>query len=185
MTVKDIIKIVCEFVGENEIRAKLEADTTLSEREQEKVDCMVRCFNLVNQEIASDYLPFLTEESVDVSNSIINFSTLSKSVVNIYQVKNGFGMPIRFKNYPNYIEVCGNAKKVIYSYLPDELKLGDNIARLNGLTERIYAYGVASEFLLIDGLGADAEIWEERFKTSLFVLSRRKGEHRLPRRSWM
>ena len=64
MTVKDIIKLVCDFVGERELLAKLESTeaVTYTSREQEKLDLMVRCFNLVNQEIASDYLPFLTKE---------------------------------------------------------------------------------------------------------------------------
>ena len=53
-----------------------------------------------------------------------------------------------------------------------------------GLSARVYAYGVASEFLLVDGVSEDAEIWEERFKESLFVLSRKRGEHKLPARSW-
>ena len=75
MTVKDIIKLVCEFVGEKEILSKLNSTEAVSytDREQEKLDLMVQCFNLVNQEIASDFLPFLTKEEIDVKNSILNF----------------------------------------------------------------------------------------------------------------
>lgn len=184
MKVKDIVKIVCEFIGETEIFSKLNLESELSSKEQEKVDQMIRCFNLVNQEIAEDYLPFLFEENIDVSNSTLNFSELNKTVIHIYQVKNRFGVPIRFKNYPDHIEIYGNAKKVIYSFMPENLAFGDNVISFNGLSARVYAYGVASEYLLLNGLGSDAEIWEERFKESLFVLSRRRGEHRLPSRRW-
>ena len=187
MTVKDIIKLVCEFVGEKEILSKLNSTEAVSytDREQEKLDLMVQCFNLVNQEIASDYLPFLTKEEIDVKNSILNFSEFEKTVVNVYEVKNRFGTSLRFRLFPNYLEISGHAKSIVYSYLPDDKVLTDNVEMLNGLSARVYAYGVASEFLLIDGLSEDAEIWEERFKESLFVLSRKRGEHVLPRRSWI
>ena len=174
MTVKDILKIVCEFVGEREILKKLSQSESLSAREQEKVDIMTRCFNLVNQEIASDYLPFLTKESVD-TEGIINFENLQKSVVHVYEIKNRFGMNLKFRLFPNFVEVTGHAKSIVYSFLPDELSLESEVEAPCNLTARIFAYGVASEYLLIDGISQDAEIWENRFKESLFMLSRKHG----------
>lgn len=186
MTVKDVVKIVCEFVGEREILAKLkDSESVLDEREQEKLDIMVNCFNLVNQEIASDYLPYLYKENVDQEGAIINFSDLTKVVINIIEIKNRFGLNLQFKNFSNYVEVVGKPKYVVYSYLPEDLTLSSDVEFLNGLSSRVFAYGIASEFLLVEGLSEDAEIWEERFKESLFVLSRKRGEHRLPKRSWL
>ena len=185
MTVKDIVKLVCEFVGESEIFSKLSLNSPLNEREVEKVDRMVRCFNLVNQEIASDYLPFLTKEEVDVENSILNFSELKKKVFNIFEVKNKFGVKLNFKVISNYIEISGKAKTVVYSFFPDELDIEDEVELYCGLSARVYAYGIASEYLLIDGVSEDAEIWENRFKESLFLLSRKHGEHILPKRRWL
>jgi len=184
MTVRDILKLVCEFVGERELATKLKIDQEFSAREQEKLNLMVNCFNLVNQEIASDYLPFLTKEEIDVDNSTLNFSNLQKVVINIYEIKNRFGMNLKFKVFSNYVEIYGRAKSIVYSYLPNDMSIDDEVEMLNGLSARIYAYGVASEYLLVDGISEDAEIWEERFKESLFVLSRKRGEHLMPRRSW-
>ncbi|MGN1201365.1 MAG: hypothetical protein ACI4R8_03825 [Candidatus Caccovivens sp.] len=185
MQVLDIIKMVCEFVGEKELRAKLDSieTVTFSAREQEKLDTLVDCFNLVNQEIASDYLPFLTKEEVE-GGEIIPFSSLSKAVINIYKVKNRFGLNLKFKLFPDYVQVQGNPKTVVYSYLPQDASINSTVEMYNGLSARVYAYGMASEFLLIDGMSEDAEIWEERFKESLFVLSRKRGEHQMPCRSW-
>lgn len=185
MTVKDIIKLVCEFVGEREILYKLEDGGDLTEREQEKVNTMTRCFNLVNQEIASDYLPFITKETLNGKNSVINFADLQKTVIHIIEVKNRLGMSLQFRLFPDFVEVAGKAKTVVYSYLPDELSFDSTVEMLCGLSARVYAYGVASEYLLIDGVSEDAEIWEERFKQSLFVLSRKRGEHVLPKRRWL
>lgn len=186
MTVKEILKLACEFVGERELREKLKSKNveTFTAREQEKLDLMLDCFNLVNQEIASDYLPFLTKEEIDVDNSTLHFSNLEKTVINVYEIKNRFGMNLKFKLYPNYVQIFGRAKSIVYSYLPSDLSLEDEVEMLCGMSARVYAYGVASEFLLVDGISEDAEIWEERFKESLFMLSRKRGEHIMPRRSW-
>lgn len=185
MKVKDVVILTCLFIGEKELATKLEDNTTLNDREQERVDTLVRCYNLVNQEIASDYLPFLYTEKIDVNNSILNFSGLEKTLVKVYELKGRLNQNVRYKAYPDYLEVIGHAKKITYSYLPEDLTLTDDVEFYNGLSARIYAYGMASEFLLSDGLSEDAEIWEERFKESLFVLSRRRTEVALPKRRWL
>ncbi len=185
MKVKDILKLVCSFVGEREILEKFEAEnSTFTSREEQKISSMVKCFNLVMQEVASDYIPFLIKEEIDVENSFLNFSELSKTVVNVCEIKNRFGICLKFKLFPNYVEIEGKAKTIVYSFLPEDKTLDDEAELACGLTPRVLAYGIASEYLLIEGISEDAEIWEERFKESLFVLSRKRGEHTLPKRAW-
>lgn len=186
MTVKEIVALASEFVGEKELAGKLRATDTVTYTtvEQEKINLLTRAFNLVNQEIASDYLPFLKKEEVNVEGNILSFSALSKAVINIYEVKNSFGKNLKFHVYSNYIEIDGKAKSVVYSYLPGDIALDGDVEMMNGLSARVYAYGIASEYLLIGGVSEDAEIWEERFKESLFVLSRKRGEHLMPKRGW-
>lgn len=185
MKVKEILAYASEFIGEREIAKKLASSETetFSNREQEKVDALLRCFNFVNEEIASDYLPYLTREEINVDNSILNFSSLSKTLINIYSIKGRFHN-VRYRQYPDYVQIFGKAKEIVYSFLPDKHELDDEFEFYNGLSARIFAYGVASEYFLIDGLSEDAEIWEERFKESLFVLSRKKSETKLPKRKW-
>ncbi len=192
MKVKDILKLALEFVGEKELLEKVNKsdenqgveEIVFSERERQKLDEMLLCFNMVNQEIASDYLPFLTKETLAATRGMFLFSELSKKVVNIYEVKDKFGFNLNFKVISNCVETRKSAKTVVYSFLPESLEIEDEVEFCNGLSARVYAYGVASEFLLVSGLSSDAEIWEERYKESLFILSRKRGEHRLPKRSW-
>lgn len=183
MTVKEILKLVCEYVGERDILSKLDdAEATFTDYEQEKLDVMLKCFNLVNQEIATDYIPLLLKE--EVSEEKILFSSLSKTLVNVYEVKNRFGMNLKFKLYPDYVEVEGKPKTIIYSFLPENLTLEDNVDCNPRINARVYAYGIASEFLLIYGISENAEIWEERFKTSLFILNKKNNPSVLPKRRW-
>ena len=183
MTVKEILKLVCEYVGERDILSKLDdAEANFTDYEQEKLDVLVKCFNLVNQEVATDYIPLLLKE--EVSEEKILFSSLSKTLVNVYEVKNRFGMNLKFKLYPDYVEVDGKPKTIVYSFLPEDLTLNDDVVCNQRINARVYAYGIASEFLLIYGIGENAEIWEERFKASLFVLSKKNSSCVLPKRSW-
>ena len=97
MKVKEIIAFACSFIGEQEIVKKLTSTeaVSLTDKEQEKVDTLVRCFNLVNQEIASDYLPFLYTEEIDIDNSILNYADLDKTIINVYAVKGTFNRNVR------------------------------------------------------------------------------------------
>lgn len=194
MKVKDVLKLAFEFAGEKELAEKLaqSGDGALNvesgdfnDAEKRKLNEALSCFNSVNQEIASDYLPFLTRESVDATSGGFLFSSLSKRVISIFQVKDKFGFDLGFRVLSNFVETSKRAKSVVYSFLPEKLGFDDEMEFFNGLSERVYAYGVASEFLLVSGLGGDADIWEERFKESLFMLSRKHGEHRLPKRRWL
>ena len=115
---------------------------------------------------------------------ILNYADLDKTIINVYAVKGTFNRNVKYKAYTNYIQIFGKAKSITYSYLPDKSELDDDVEFFNGLSARIYAYGIASEYLLCDGLSEDAEIWEERFKESLFVLSRKRSELKLPARRW-
>lgn len=184
MTVKEIIAIAFGFVGERELAEKIQTTAELNSAETKKLNLMHKYFNFLNQEIATDYLPLLITEDIDVKNSTLNFSTLSKNLLSIYAVKGKYGRNVRYRKYPNYVEIMGHATKLTYSYLPEELSIDGNVDFSNGLTARIFAYGLASEYLLCDGLGDEAEVWEERFKESLFVLSRKHTEMCLPKRNW-
>ena len=126
------------------------------------------------------------EIPIDIIDKLANFYNVSIDyITGLSDDKGSFGKSVRYKLYPNYIEVFGRAKSITYSFLPSDFALSDEFEFYNGLSARIYAYGVASEYLLCDGLSEDAEIWEERFKESLFVLSRKKSETRLPKRRWI
>lgn len=185
MTVKDVLKIVCEFIEQNEILSKWNASISLGANEQETVNFLVKCFNLVNQEIATEYLPLYCTEAVDVENGILNYADLKKIVLNIESVEDSKGFLLRYKKYPNSIKIYGRAKNVTYCYLPDELSINDDVVFSNGLSTRIFAYGIASEFFLVKGMSSEAQIFEERFKSGLFALSQRRGEHRIPKRRFL
>lgn len=184
MTVLSIIKIVCDFVGESELILKLSDEESLTAVEKDKVDKMIRCLNLVNQQISTDYIPNLVKEEVDFVDKIF-FSSLSKNnIIRVNEIRNRFSFKMKFKSYNDYVEFNGKAKTIIYSCLPEDVSALDDEIQGN-IPAYVYAYGVASEYLLMDGVSEDADIWQEKYKQALFMLTKSHGEHILPARSWI
>ncbi|MBP3345303.1 MAG: hypothetical protein J6K97_03780 [Clostridia bacterium] len=182
MYIKDIILKSCDFIGKSELGQNLE-NGSLTEEEQCEIDGLVKSFNLIVEEIASQYQPIMQTEKFIVKNFKLEFSTFSKPVCEIYSIKDKFGRNVNYKIFDGYIFVCGKEVDVIYSTYPQTLSLEDEIDFK--LPERIFAYGVAREYFFANNLYEDANMWEERFKGALSIMLRRKSEVRMPRRRWI
>ena len=59
MSVKDIIILACEFTENQSLGQALENNSVLDEEQSEICDSLVKCFNLVNNEVASEYVPIV------------------------------------------------------------------------------------------------------------------------------
>lgn len=183
MLVKDVIIKACDFIGKEEMSAKLKAGETLASQEDELIETLVKQFNLVREEIASEYQPILKSESFVVKNFKLEFSSFSSPVLEIYSIKDRLGRNVNYKIFDGYIFVCGKDVEVIYSTLAEGLTIEDEFSAT--LPERIFAYGVAREYFFHNGFYEDANMWEGRFKGSLEIVLRRKSRVQIPKRRWL
>lgn len=189
MTAKDIIKTACIFLQKEDLLKTnlFFGEETATEDQTKEVEHLLRCLNLVQGQIACEYVPLLIEEEFDVSNNKIELSKFSKTVVDITRIKDKDGVKVPFRLFPDYVEIACDRVKITYSYLPSDIaSLSSEVPKFSGkITERVFAYGVAMEYCFICGLHDDASIWEKRFKDSLLITARKKAEIRLPRRRWI
>ncbi len=183
MLVKDIIILACDFTENQSLGKALEENSSLTAEQTLVCDSLVKCFNLVNSEIASDYIPILKNEEIKPTDFKINFSEFSSSPYQIVSVKDKNGRNVRFKVFDSYIMAFANIVNVTYTTLPSAMALTSEFATV--LPERVYAYGVAREFYFQQTLFDDADIWEERFKDALQVFSRKKSDVVMPKRRWL
>ncbi|MBE7074041.1 MAG: hypothetical protein E7379_03015 [Clostridiales bacterium] len=183
MKVKDVIIKACDFVACDELEEKLRKGESLSEEDENLKNKLVKCFNLVREEIACEYQPILIAEKFEIKNFKLELKSFSNEVVEIYSIKDRYGRNVHYKIFDNYIFVCGKDVEVIYSTSPKQLTFDDDFSA--SLPERIFAYGVAREYFFLNNLYQDANIWEERFKGSLQIMLRQKSEVKIPRRSWL
>ena len=180
MYIKDIILKSCDFIGKEDLAEAIKS-SSLTEKDQLEVDDLVKCFNLVRDEIASEYQPILQVEKFVVKNFKLEFDKFAKPALEILSIKDRFGRNVNYKIFEGYIFVCGKEVEVIYSTAPQQL----TIEFSSNLPERVFAYGVAREYFFINNLYEDANIWEGRFKGALQILLRRKSEVKMPRRRWI
>ena len=183
MKVKDIVVKACDFVGKDDLANALREGQDLSADFTALQNKLIKCFNLVREEIASEYQPLMQVEKFVVKNFKLEMSAFSKDVLEIYSIKDRYGRNVHYKIFDDYIFVCGKDVEVIYSTPASQLSIDDDFS--SNLPERVFAYGVAREFFFLNGLYEDANMWEDRFKGSLQILLRRKSEVRMPRRSWI
>lgn len=182
MQVKDIIKLACAFTENEELVSGIENNNLTSDQTL-IVDCLVNCFNLVNNEIATQYIPYLKKETFQTNGFKIYFSSFTGDVNEIISVKDKKGKNIKYKIFDNYIVAVASEVEIVYSTKPQVLSISSTITSL--IPERVFAYGIAREYYFIQTLFDDANVWENRFKESLKVLSRKKSDISMPVRRWI
>lgn len=183
MLVKDIIVLALDFCHEDELASLMRGEeTNLNDEEQAKIESLTRCFNLVYEEVASQYIPFIKCQKVATVDGRVEYSDLQGKVIDIVEVKNSHDRRIRFRKFSDYLIALANEVTVWYKSLPSALLINDEFS--STLPERVFAYGVAREYFYSIGVNDEGDIYDNRFKDSLLVLLGKSKEIVMPARGW-
>lgn len=192
MEVKSILKLACVFLDRKDLLAdEIFLDVTppeyvASESREESLKNLLLCFNLIVCEVARDYLPLLHTEKIVFQEDKFAYSDLQKVILDVFSLTNASGKKIRYKLFPTFINASVNQAEITYSYEPQNFEFYDEITSFAGrIPARVLAYGVAMEFCFLSSLSTEALIWEERYKTSLLAIMRKKSGINLPSRRWI
>lgn len=186
MLIKNIIRKSAEFLKLNNVIDYLN-DSEESEDVSEIINDFLIAINMVNTNIASSYMELIETTTLSVNKGMRSgFSDISNlSIIEIKSIKTSNGDSVRFKVYPNGIDIDYMGEVVIeYSYFPPDVNLNGNINHYLKLNELTFALGVVGEYLYLQGAYDDATIWDKRFKQNLFNLIRPKRNIVLPQRSF-
>ncbi len=134
---------------------------------REDTQILLTCFNIVENELALDYLPLKAETVVQSETGIIEYSAMPKSVVRVLKVQDEWGNDVPFKIYPEYLQAQSGTFKIIYAYTPDKKELGEESDFSLFASVRLFAYGMAAEYSLMKGLFAESAVWEKKYKDVL------------------
>lgn len=182
MKVKNIILKACDFIENNDLKVPLESNATLTDAQQELADKLVRYFNYVQNEIATEYIPVIHREAVSAKDKL-EFSSLAKTISEVIYIKDSQGKRISFRTFPDKIVFSGEISEITYSFIPEENTIGEDILFL--VPERVYAYGIAREYYLFEGFTDKATLFEGRFKSSIQNLFKKGRNIVLPVREWL
>lgn len=189
MKVQQIIKTALTLINEPDTYNNISSGKLdiLTDNDKATYNALISCVNLTNNVLATEYYPL--KQTININSSgKLSYSDISSSLAisQILKVEGGFG-GVRFKEYPDYIETPKGNFKITFTYLPKTIaNINESILCYpTKLTERIFAYGVVSEYYFIMGMYDDAVVWDARFKNSLQTVLKPKHEVKIKNRLWI
>ena len=182
MTVKEIILAAASELG---IFKEVEGYFTYnSANGEEQAKALLRAFNLVENEIAMDYLPLLAEEEMQSDTGAIHYSSLSREPVRVIGVWDEWDNPVAFTLFPDYLKTQPGKVRVRYTYLPKEKTFQDESDFTLQASVRLFAYGVAAEYSLASGFFEEAAVWDKKYKDAIKAAYSAKPPRRIRSRRW-
>ncbi len=172
--------------GTDTVTGSADSDTTDSEEVISKIVKLLKCLNLVYQDLTRDYLPLETVEEITFTDGKFEYKNLSLVIRDIIKIEDIYGFGHSFKCFPTFVQADVTKAKITYTYEPEDLVLFDEINAFAGkLSERILAYGVAMEYFFLSSLSDEAVVWENRYISSLENALRKKSNIIMPKRRWI
>ena len=182
MTVKETILLAAELLGCGE-RVK-EYFEEKGETGKKEAQTLLRCFNLVENEMALDYLPLYAEDETQSDTGAIAYSAFGKAVVRVLCVRDEWGNKIPFRLFPDHLKTAPGKVRVAYTYTPEEKGEEDSSDFVLQASPRLFALGIAAEYCLAAGLYEEAEIWDAKYRDALKAAYAAKPARVLRSRRW-
>ncbi|MBQ8374914.1 MAG: hypothetical protein IJX98_04995 [Clostridia bacterium] len=183
MTVKEIIVKAAELLGLSDLVEGYFSSG--SEDGKKAVDALVGCYNLVESELAIDYLPLVCEDEVKTDTGAVYFTKLRKNASRILSVCDQNGNAVEWKLFPEYILAQAGKLVVRYAYAPTEKNLDDDGEYQSVASVRLFAYGVAAEYCLIAGLYEESAVWENKYRAAIQAAYKAKPSKVMKARRWV
>ena len=183
MTVQDVIKLAAFALLDEAVAAKIGGEEELTAEEETVVNRLIAAYNLVLNEIATEYYPVFYSEQKE--GKTIEFSTLTYSPLKISLVTDASGKEVDFKVNGTSVEMPYFGEYTIrYAYIPPERSDTDDFEYDNTkVGARIFAYGTAAEYCLALGRYEEARNWDSKYRNSLHSALTR-GAKKIKGRVW-
>lgn len=128
---------------------------------------LVRCYNLVEQELATDYFPILEVDKFFHVEDKIYYKDFSRKPYMLKGIQDFHGDSVSFRLAPEYINLIKNYNGgtffVKYYYLPEDKELYSN-STYGAEYISILKYGIAAEYCLMQSNFEQAKIYSDKYK---------------------
>lgn len=184
MLVRDVIKEAGELIGiATAVNGFLDGEKDVGEKE---VETLLSCYKLVENELALDYYPLVTEEEIATDTGKLDFGILKKPVVRFLAVRDVYGKHLPYDLYVGYLKTKPGILKIKYTYTPTAKKEINGVCECAlGVSSRMMAYGVASEYCFISGLYEDGEIFAKKYREAISAVYRAQKSKTIASRRWV
>ena len=188
MTVKEIIILTAEMIGEDEVVSYLSGGAPNDAVYAKKTaELLLRCYNYINDEIACEYFPQKYREEIkSINDGKIHFSNLEKTPFKILRVFAENGQKVPYKLINDYIKV--NKDSVVVEYLfkiPKETLDDESYFASTVIGPYTMAFGVASQFCIERGRVNESDIFQNKYMDALRGRLANRAPLQLPERRWI
>lgn len=185
MLVKEIIKKVLNYTNNFELFNAVVQDS-LNEEQMKEINLLVDCVNLTNSNIATNYVKLYDYKTVKVENSFVEYSDITdKMIYDIVSIKSK-NCQVDYQVLSSGVLVNAKEIDVKFSYFPKDVNLEGEIVNYgHKVNERVFVYGVISEYLYVKGVFDEAQLWEEKFKIEMKNCMKTAKSYKYNKRRWI
>ena len=181
MQLKEAIQICLTYLGDE--------DASINEQtaHHPKLKLLVKCANLVIKEIATEYVPLIEEETVEVVDGNISYEGLMHRVAEVRKVEDiDSGLTSQFYCAPTHCKVKNDMKKarIVYSYIPLDIDIEEDCPLSPAVSAKTLALGICAEYSMISGMYEQSVMYSDRFKQDMRTAVRKKGDIKIKPRRW-
>lgn len=183
VSVKAAVRATAQALGIGDgVEAYLDGGAT--EEGRRNAEFLLECFNRVENELALDYLPLLAEDVVLSSTGVVAYDELRYPAVRVFCVEDEEGKSLRYKLFPERLETSAGKVKIVYAYSPAEKDMNGESDYQTAVSERLFVFGMAAEYLLAEGELEAASIWDKKYKEAVASAYKMRPVKRLRSRRW-
>ena len=187
MTVKEILKSASTLLNRNDLKSYMSGDAVNEYLQvEEDFKLLLDCYNLVEEEVSTDYYRLKNTQTFTVVNGVIKCEEFSKNILAVLSVKSLNGNAVNAEIKPDGIYTNESNVVVDYTFVPNSKTVDDESAFTNSpITKRALAYGVVTEFSLIKGDYEEAVMWHKKYITALTNCLSLKKLKKIKERLWI
>ena len=182
MEVKEAVLLAATELGiVDEVQSYLDNASTEG---QKNTELLLTCFNLVENELALDYLPLYAEDELTSLTGKISYSALRHSAVRVLKVTDEWGNNARFTLFPDCFKTQPGKLKITYTYTPEKKDI-EGESDFTTVSARLFSYGIAAEYATAMGLYEEAAVWDKKYKEAIDAAYRISPCVRIQSRRWV
>ena len=185
MKVKEVVLAAAKLLEmESDVIACIEEGDV---RGEEKAEKLLTCFNIVENDLALNYVPLLQERLFTVNGGAVEYKDFEQAPLRVISVSDAEGRSMPFQIFPTEIRVGENERKAVisYAYLPKEKGILEDSDYQMGVSAALAAFGVAAEYCAMRGLYAEAAFWDKKYKESIAKSHALKRGSKMQSRKWV
>ena len=164
MLIREVIELAVRLLDREDL-----LNAVASGEAQGEVATLLRCYHVVENEVALDYFPIFNTEKFAVKDGKLFFTQFTLTPVNVKKVTNTSDMGVPFSVNSLYLSLPESCREVLvtYSYSPPKQEMDGIVPFPNTISPRLLAFGVASEYCIIARRFEEGKMWGERYRDAL------------------